>query len=262
VSLLVRNPGIGDGYTALTRVGDDVGFDFGILRLCAGETIRGDGSLERAWVLLDGEARFEFDGRRETGARRSLFDQAPVVLHAPAGAKPHIHAERDCEFAVVAAENPRAFPIRLFDAESLLETEQRDRGLWDDTARRVVRTVFDFRNRPDASLVLGEVVNLPGRWSSYPPHHHAQPEIYHYRFTHPDGYGHGESGEQVFRVRHGDTLKILGGDHSQVAAPGYGMYYLWIVRHLAGNPYRGFEFAREHRWLREPGARIWRPEEA
>ena len=66
---------------------------------------------------------------------------------------------------------------------------------------RLVRTIFDRTNAdPNAELVLGEVITLPGRWSSYPPHHHPQPEIYHYRFTHPQGYGHAELGEDVLLV--------------------------------------------------------------
>ena len=59
--------------------------------------------------------------------------------------------------------------------------------------------------------MLGEVVTLPGGWSSYPPHHHPQPEIYHYRFTHPQGFGHAELGDDVFKVRHYDTIRILAG---------------------------------------------------
>ena len=121
-----------------------------------------------------------------------------------------------------------------------------------------MRLVFDRRTRPESKLVLGEVLNYPGRWSSYPPHHHAQPEIYHYRFTLPQGYGHAELGERVYKVRQHDTLRIPAGhDHAQVAAPGYGMYYLWIVRHLDGNPYKGFEHTPEHTWLLDPKSQGW-----
>ena len=56
---------------------------------------------------------------------------------------------------------------------------------------------------------MGEVVTAPGGWSSYPPHHHEQPEIYHYRFTEPQGYGHAECGDDVFKVRQYDTYKIV-----------------------------------------------------
>ncbi len=126
---------------------------------------------------------------------------------------------------------------------------------------RFVRTIFDRSNsHPDTQLVLGEVVNFPGRWSSYPPHHHPQPEIYHYRFTNPHGYGHAELGEDVYKVRPGDTLKILDElDHSQCSAPGYGMYYIWVIRHLPNSRYTVPVFTDEHRWTMDPASHFWSP---
>ena len=109
-------------------------------------------------------------------------------------------------------------------------------------------------------LVLGEVVTFPGGWASYPPHHHPQPEIYHYRFTAPQGYGHAELGEQVVKVRQYDSICIpAGNDHAQCAAPGYGMYYSWVIRHLPGLPYTVPEFTPEHAWTMAPGAQFWWP---
>jgi 5-deoxy-glucuronate isomerase len=123
---------------------------------------------------------------------------------------------------------------------------------------REVRLIFDRATRPYSNLVVGEVINFPGRWSSYPPHRHEQPEIYHYRFTKPQGYGHAELGERVFKVRHGDTLKIVAGEtHAQVSAPGYGMYYLWIVRHLDAAPYTGFTFDSDHEWTLDSAQQGW-----
>ena len=108
--------------------------------------------------------------------------------------------------------------------------------------------------------MLGEVVTFPGGWSSYPPHHHAQPEIYHYRFTAPQGFGHAELGERVMKVRPYDTIKIPAGlDHAQCAAPGYGMYYSWVIRHLAGDRYTVPEFTEEHAWTMQPGRRSGGP---
>jgi len=65
-----------------------------------------------------------------------------------------------------------------------------------DACYRFVRTFFDRRKQIRGRAGAGEVVTMPGRWSSYPPHHHPQPEIYHYRFTLPQGFGL-RAGEQV-----------------------------------------------------------------
>lgn len=257
--------GFAAGYTGLVRPGarrtDPVGMGmyFGILRLRARAVHRETTAAETAIVLLAGSVEVQLDGAAFGAERRSLFDEGPTVFHCGARAAITVRARRGAELAVVRVPNPRALPVRCYTPGGIA-TEDRGAGLAQGACRRLVRTVFDHATRPDSNLVLGEVVNFPGRWSSYPGHHHAQPEIYHYRFSRPQGYGHAELGEAVLKVRHGDTTLIPGGlDHAQVAAPGYGMYYLWVVRHLPGRPYRGFTFSPEHRWLLDPAQQGWQP---
>ncbi|MFH1530061.1 MAG: 5-deoxy-glucuronate isomerase [Pseudomonadota bacterium] len=251
------------GWTPITGAGtgrSDTGMDFGVLRLRAGEEHPGDDTLEEAFLLMDGAAIFRFDGRQVGAERRSLFDEDPHALHHGPGATISVRAETDVELVICRTTCPRVFPTVLYDPDSILESEHRDKGRLDDTSHRIVRTIFDGRNRPEANLVLGEVITFPGRWSSYPPHHHPQPEIYHYRFTDPRGYGHAELGEDVLKVRPFDTLEILDlHDHSQVAAPGYGMFYVWAIRHLPGQPYTAPEFTAAHTWLQAEAPAVWHP---
>jgi len=234
--------------------------DFAVLRLGAGKQWAESTRLETVLVLLAGSVEVRMDGRSHAGSRTSLFDENPVTFHCGPGTELRVRAGQEpAEFALVRAPNARKLPARCYAAEEVA-TEDRGAGLVQGACRRLVRTIFDHRSRPDSSLVVGEVVNYPGRWSSYPGHHHPQPEIYHYRFTLPQGYGHAEAGEEVFKIRHGDTLCIRGGiDHAQVSAPGYGMYYLWVVRHLPRRPYKGFTFTSEHRWLLDPARQGWQP---
>jgi len=59
------------------------------------------------------------------------------------------------------------------------------------------------------------------------------------------GYGHGELGEDVYKIKHGDMLQITDSRvHSQTAAPGFHMYYLWTIRHPNENPYDGFTYIK------------------
>lgn len=255
--------GFPPGFTAITQAGDagfDPGIDFQIYRPAAGEIHAETPAKETAWVLLRGEAEVEFAGTRTTLRRASLFDEPPSALHLGPGTPVTLRARSaDVEWAVVRVENSTAFAPRLF-LPTDLTPEYRGAGLVQDAGLRNVRLLFDRATRPESNLVVGEVVNYPGRWSSYPPHHHAQPEIYHYRFTQPDGYGHAELGDDVLKVRAHDTVLIPPGlDHAQVSAPGYGMYYLWMIRHLPGNPYTGFTFAPEHQWTLDPAQQGWLP---
>jgi 5-deoxy-glucuronate isomerase len=249
--------GFPEGHTLVTREGEadgDTGVDFGVWR---GSQLEERDAKETVWLLLDGKATVEWPEGRAEVARASVFDEAPYALSVPADTR--VRIEGRSEWAVARAANERRFAPRLF-APRDVAPEYRGQGLVQDASLRNVRLIFDHKVRPESNLVIGEVVNYPGRWSSYPPHHHAQPEIYHYRFTEPQGYGHSELGDRVLKVKGGDTVRILDGvSHAQVSAPGYAMYYIWIVRHLPGNPYLGFHFDPEHEWVLDPARQGWRP---
>lgn len=258
--------GFGPGYTAVTRLEDRVnttGIAFGVLKVAEGEEVREQALHETAWLLMGGAAEVTAGNRTERFSRASLFDEAPSCLHVAAGEPIALRALTDCELTVYGSANPKRFESRFYGPADV-PNEHRGKGQVGDACYRFVRTIFDRRNAdPAAELVLGEVVTMPGRWSSYPPHHHAQPEIYHYRFTLPQGYGHAELGEEVLKVRAYDTVKIPAGlDHAQCAAPGYGMYYAWVIRHLPGNPYTVPEFTEAHRWTLDPAASFWQPGES
>lgn len=264
---LHRGPhsGFPDGYTAITRESEipapgQPSMDFGIQRQKAGEVLSENSPKETAWVLLRGAAEIEFAGRRASVKRTNLFDEPPSALHVSPGTAVSLRAGKEgAEWAVIRTSQTKSFPPRLY-LPTDLQPEYRGAGLVQGACLRNVRLIFDYSTRPEANLVVGEVVNYPGRWSSYPPHHHLQSEIYHYRFTQPQGYGHAEVGDDVMKVRENDTVFIPPNlDHAQVSAPGYGMYYLWMIRHLPGNPYKGFTFTEDHKWTLDPAQQGWQP---
>lgn len=254
--------GFGLGLSEIARVDDEGGFGLGVavMRLAPGARAVTTASRETAWLLMRGELDVEVGARRARWTRSSLFDEGPWCAHVAAGAEVVLTARGEVELTRYETASTARFEPSLH-APRDVRTEQRGAGQVRGGCHRVVRTIFDRESAdPAAELVLGEVLTLPGRWSSYPPHHHAQPEIYHYRFTEPQGYGHAEIGERVVKVRANDTVKIPPHhDHAQCAAPGYGMYYAWVIRHLPGAPYLAPTFTEEHRWVGEPGASCWWP---
>ncbi|HSE77237.1 MAG TPA: 5-deoxy-glucuronate isomerase [Alphaproteobacteria bacterium] len=263
VHITGHRAGFAPGVTDITSFADPdepTALGLAVMVLRAGEEHTAIAANETAYLLMSGAATVTVDNRRLDLNRSSLFDDGPSCVHIAAGTAIRIDAREPTELTVYRCANQKRFAAAIYLPRDTTD-EQRGKGQVGGTCLRLVRTIFD-RTRADANaeLVLGEVITLPGRWSSYPPHHHPQPEIYHYRFTHPQGYGHAEHGEHVFKVRQNDTVKILAGsDHAQCAAPGYGMYYAWVIRHLPGNPYTVPEFTAEHRWTMEKDATIWRP---
>jgi 5-deoxy-glucuronate isomerase len=255
--------GFSYGFTPLTQAGEntnDTGMDFGILKLKAGESFSETTSKETAYLHLEGTVEVQVAEKSYRNTRDSVFETSPFCIHVSENEKLSFTAETDVEIAISRTENDELFPVEVYTPESV-KNEHRGDGQVDGACLRWVRTIFDGTNsHPNAKLVLGEVVNMPGKWSSYPPHHHHQPEIYHYRFSDPRGFGFAELGDNVHKVRPYDTIKILDNvDHAQCSAPGYAMYYIWVIRHLPENRYTVPEFTDDHAWTMDKEAEFWNP---
>lgn len=255
--------GFEPGRTRIVRHEDDednMPISLDVLKLSKGEKLTLRTENETAWLLMSGKVSGTAGGLEFGFERSSLFDESSSCLHVSAGTQVEFQIEEDTEFTVYYCDNTREFDVQIFQPTDVAN-EPRGKGQVGNTCLRHVRTIFDASNTsPNSELVLGEVITFQGAWSSYPPHHHPQPEIYHYRFTEPQGYGHGELGERVLKVRQYDTVKIMNlDDHAQCAAPGYGMYYSWVIRHLPDEPYSVPEFTEEHRWIMKEGAEYWEP---
>jgi 5-deoxy-glucuronate isomerase len=232
--------------------------DFGLLELNTEEKFVDRQHKERAFLLISGTLELEWDGGKAIVERGSVFDEAPSCLHVPSGISVTMRGcKPNTEVTVHRTDNDQSFSPKLFRPQDC-QIRQVGVGTVKEMATRTVRTVFDKSNRPQSNLVLGETINLPGRWSGYPPHYHPQPEIYLYKFNLENGFGYAELGDEVYKVKNNDvTLMTDGISHPQVAAPGYAMYYLWVIRHLDGLPYTGPIFAPEYLWLNNKDAPIW-----
>ena len=185
--------------------------------------------------------------------RSGPFEKTPYCLHVPRNVKVEITAKEGTEILIEQTDNDRYFDPVFYTPDDILYQEF-GKGQWDGTGYRICSTVFDYDNAPYSNMVLGEVFNQPGRWSSYPPHHHPQPEVYYYQFDKPQGFGACFIGDNVFKSTEGSACFITDGfDHQQVVAPGYEMCYVWMIRHIDGDPwYKTTRFyAKEHKWLTE-----------
>ncbi|QRN04098.1 5-dehydro-2-deoxygluconokinase [Legionella sp. MW5194] len=259
-TLLKQPQGFKDGLNRIVDMQKSTlptGMNFSSLRLKSGQTFHFDTDYEFAALLMTGRVFFHYQSLKKEAERTDYFSQLPLVLHCPAGMSAHVEALSDCEILLIETENQQSFAPVFFDETNLLECDHRGKDLLDNTSYRLVRTVFDKRNRPESNLVVGEIITFQGRWSSYPPHAHPQPEIYHYRFSEPQGFAFGENGREVLRIEHNDTFQIAEGQsHAHCTAPGYAMYTLWFIRHQPDNPYRTPTFQSEHEWTRHAGSRL------
>ncbi len=252
-----------DGYTALVKPGRD-GIEFielGILRLPAGGVSRGKtDSNEVCLVLLGGLANVTAGETSfpSIGSRANVFAGRATAVHIPPGLKFKVEAVGALEVAIARAPSHLPGEPRLIGPEKV---KVNVRGK--DTFERQVHDIIDF-NFPSNRLLVGETFNQPGKWSSYPPHKHdriAPPEetrmeeVYFFKVNPPQGFGFQRvysperNLDQAFVIRDNSLTKLPFGYHPTAAAPGYSLYYLWV---LAGEP-RNYTLYDDpdHKWVKD-----------
>lgn len=209
-----------------------------------------DEEKESALLILSGKIILNYNGAASEIFRKNPFEGLPFCLHCCRGTRVEIEALEDSEFIIQKTDNEKLFAPVLYTPETCGYEEAGEKQ-WDGTAHRTIVTVFDMDNAPYSNMVIGEVFNKPGRWSSYPPHHHPQPEVYYYMFDKPQGFGACFIGDEVYKTRDGCAAFITGGNcHQQATAPCYTMYYCWMIRHLPGDPWDKTRIYEEgHTWM-------------
>ena len=252
------------GYNQMTTRESDMLMDIGYQVFDKNEVVEFESDiLESAFVILTDEVAITWGDHTEVMVRQSLFDENPYCLQVPAKVKVTIKAISAAEVLIQQTFNDKNFNA-VFYRPSDVQADVFGQGLWNATAERTVRTIFDYDNAPFSNQVNGEVINTPGRWSGYIPHNHPQPEVYTYKFDKPQGFGACFIGDNAFKIEHNSWSELSGGYmHPQVTAPGYAMWYSWMIRHLPddqGGPWKKTRTdLPEHTWLLDPNAKIWSP---
>ena len=248
------------GYNSLVEMHgkySEMMMDFGILMMNQGLLYENDDKKERAFLLICGVVDFEWEGKTVRAARGRWKDESPWCLSVPNDVHVKITGRSDTvQIAVHMTDNDKVFPSKLYCPEEIPSLVRGKRAN-DDTAKRVFRTILDRSINPDSNFVLGEDVHSPGCWSGYPNHYHPQPEIYYFKFYPDNGFGLQRLGNDAIYLQEDETVTIYPNEvHPCVGAPGYYLYYIWVIRDFPENPYRPL-FEMQHTWL--PG--IWVPDE-
>lgn len=242
------------GYNPYLIMGEDdqnTGLDVGLLVLEDGQTwTSNEAEKEVAILLLEGCVDFAWEGKTVSAQRKDCIHAEAYCLHLGRGVEATVTAKGHAELYIQRTDNENAFPSRMYTPEDIMVQHAGDKGELLGCMRREIKTFFDYESAPWSNMVLGEVLNFPGKWSSYPPHHHPQPEVYFHRFDRPQGFGASFANGEVYTSHHNGLTIINHGFHSQAAAPGYAMCYMWGIRHLPGDPWRKTRIDdEEHTWL-------------
>ncbi len=193
---------------------------------------------EAVVVLLSGMMEVDVEGRIfNTGYRKDVFSSNAWAVYIPPGKAFKIKAVIDSEIAIafaIASRGPEPFMVKPE------EVKTRSVGIWN--WRRDVKDIIDLRHSAE-KLLVGETLNPPGNWSSWPPHKHDEDnfpievkteEIYYFKIKPTTGFGiqriyDKKELDEVHVIFDGDTTLLPRGYHPVVSAPGYSLYYLWII---------------------------------
>lgn len=232
---------------------------YGMLALPAGEKYRLEPcDQETALVLLKGAALVSGRGldRQAIGPRADVFTEKPWTVLVRARSVCEVEATADCEIAVCQAPSTQPGAMVVIPPEKVKEVSLGKPGF----QRRALLMVTE--EVPADYLFIGEAIVPPANWASFPPHRHDfddlphevdMEEIYYFRFDRPQGFGiqkiytDNRSIDETLTIQNHHTVLIPEGYHPVATAPGYSMYYLWI---MAG-PQRRFlsRLDPDHRWI-------------
>lgn len=250
------------GYNEIISVTSNpemMGLNFGVVIMSNRDKMHFNYDEEVVYNLLSGQVVLSWNNKEQEISRQDCFHEGASLLHVPQDTLVCIEClSESAEIAICRTKNSNIFAAKLFGPnDCLCPNEERGTGLMNDCSTRVVRTFFDRSNCPQTNFFIGEVVHFPGKWSSYPPHQHVEPEMYFYKFFPENGYGLAEYGNDAYKIHNNDLTGMPANiTHSQVAAPGYAEYYLWCIRlHEKKNIVT--TVVKEHQWVISPDARYF-----
>ncbi len=251
-----------DGYVPVVRAGGEMAelMDFSLLRLGKGQVSEEINLQDKevAIVILSGlcdiSAR-DFNWQN-LGERTNVFEGPATALYLPPEYSFRVKAKSSVEIALTFARAKKAsFDPVLIRPKDVSVSK---RG-FSNLAREVHRIILE--NVQAEKLLVGETFNPPGNWSSYPPHKHDRhdpprecklEEIYFFKVLPAQGFGiqriysPDDNLDDLYLIQNNDVIIVPRGYHPVVAAPGYSLYYLWV---LAGS-------AREM-WMRDDPEHSW-----
>lgn len=212
---------------------------FGILTLNNSSYSDEISEMEAVLVILSGKCSLATNGNKwdAIGKRKDVFGGKAYAVYIPPNSEYRVDASEEVEIAICkASASIKSEPKLITPSEVKLRVVGREN--WQ---RNVYDIVTDNVNAE--KLIVGETINPPGNWSSYPPHKHDEnsekevkmEEIYLFKIKPETGFGFQRlytsdgSLNETYTLENNDLVIIPKGYHPVVAAPGYQLYYLWVL---------------------------------
>ena len=231
-------------YVEMFSAGDGISqyIDFGVISLDEGSSFSDQKpEKESGLIVLSGKISLEIGSKKfgQLGKRGSVFEGRAYGAYIPMSE----------EFTVTTEEGPAEIALFRAPCDELIEPyivtpeENVRHVVGQDNWTRDVYDVIGLDQKAQR-LVVGETINPPGNWSSYPPHRHevhnppeesCQEEVYLFKIDPDQGFGfqriYTEDREidETYTLQNNDCIFIPRGYHPVAGAGGYHLYYLWVL---------------------------------
>ena len=170
--------------------------------------------------------------------RKSVFAEKPSSIYLSRDTSYALTTSQGAHIAQASCVAEEKYPTVLILPDQVKEATAGAHN-W----RRQIYNIIDPTVK-SCHLVVGETFNPPGNWSSWPPHRHDHDnppiesdleEVYYFKVNPPGGFGiqraynDDRSLDETYVLQDGDLVALPEGYHPVVAAPGYELYYLWVL---------------------------------
>jgi 5-deoxy-glucuronate isomerase len=187
------------------------------------------GSRETALLCMKGACEVKVGAETiELG----LYD----AIYVPRGSAVEIKADTEVDLVEVAAEVTGDYPLQVVRYEEVKKTPSLKFSTGGEASRRDLNIIIGT-NVKAGRIVAGFTHSQPGNWTSWPPHEHSDmlEEVYVYFDMPAPAFGiqlvytQRDRPEFVQVVREGDAVLMPSGYHPNVAAPGHGINFIWLM---------------------------------
>jgi 5-deoxy-glucuronate isomerase len=187
------------------------------------------GPRETALLCMKGQCKVQADA---TVVELGLYD----AIYVPRGSSVEVSTSSDADLVEVAADVSGDYPLQVIRYADVKSTPSLKFSTGGEASRRDLNIVIGT-NVKAGRILAGFTHSRPGNWTSWPPHEHGDmlEELYVYFDMPAPAFGiqlvytEPDRPELVRVVREGDAVVMPAGYHPNVAAPGHGINFVWLM---------------------------------
>lgn len=184
---------------------------------------------ETALIVMRGGCELTIDGKPH---QLGLHDAAYI----PRGCAVEVASQVDTDIVECSAEVSGDYPLQIIRYSDIAANPKLKFTAGGTATSRDLNIVIGD-NVKAGRLMAGFTRSKPGNWTSWPPHEHTAlaEELYVYFDMPPPAFGiqlvytRPEAPELAAIVREGDAVLMPAGYHPNVAAPGHGINFIWMM---------------------------------